>query len=300
MDATDIPQEHRARSGQGGQTHFPDSGSKRNLLVVTRGHAFQRDPFYDMFEDNPAIEWSAVEHPAAQLLFNPEAARHFDCYVLYDMPGIQFVRDGDRKPIFHPPPAFYQQGLLTMLERGTPLVVLHHAIAAWPAWPQWADIVGGRFHYQPVEQAGQVKPDSGYRLNVTHRISPVSDHPIVAGLESFELTDELYLFEVHTADIEPLLVSDFSFTDSEFFSARRALEGHMNDRQGWQHPPGSSLVGWVKHYANSPIVYLQCGDGPAAYRHPQFRQLLYQAIDWACSAQARSWVEQRIAAEHQQ
>src|SRR5690606_26059301 len=169
MDASDIPEEHQARSGRGGQTHFPTPGSKRNLLVVTRGHAFQRAPFFELFEDNPAIEWSAVEHPAAQLLFNPEAARHFDCYVLHDMPGIQFVREADRKPVFHPPPAFYQQGLLAMLEQGTPLVVLHHAIAAWPAWPQWADIVGGRFHYQPVALPGKQQPDSGYRLNVTHR-----------------------------------------------------------------------------------------------------------------------------------
>lgn len=295
MDASDIPEEHQARSGRGGQTHFPAPGTKRNLLVVTRGHAFQRDHFYEIFEDNPAIEWSAVEHPAAQLLFNPEAAKHFDCYVLYDMPGIQFVREGDRKPIFHPPPAFYQQGLLAMLEQGTPLVVLHHAIAAWPAWPQWADIVGGRFHYQPVEQAGK-QPDSGYRLNVTHRVSPVSEHPITAGLQPFELTDELYLFDVHTADVEPLLVSDFKFTDREFFSAGRALAGYMNDRKGWQHPPGSPLIGWVKHYANSPIVYLQCGDGPSAYRHPQFRQLLNNAVDWACSAQARDWVKERIDA----
>ena len=297
---TDILQEHRARSGRGGQTHFPKPGTKRNVLVVTGGHAFQRDPFFELFEGNPSIEWSAVDHPAAQLLFNPQAASHFDCYVLYDMPGIEFIREGNCKPVFHPPPAIYREGLLAMLEQGTPLVVLHHAIAAWPAWPQWADIVGGRFRYQPVEQGGLVKPDSGYRLNVTHRISPVSQHPIVAGLAPFDMTDELYLFDVHTEDVEPLLISDFDFTDSQFFSARRALEGHLNDRQGWHHPPGSALIGWVKHYANSPIVYLQCGDGPSAYRHPLFRVLLGNAIDWACSASARDWVRQRIAARPQQ
>jgi len=293
MGASDIPREHQTRSGRNGQTHFPAPGSKRNLLVVTRGHAFQRDPFYDIFESNPRIEWSAVEHPAAQLLFTPEAAKHFDCYVLYDMPGIQFVREGSCKPIFHAPPAFYQQGLLAMLEQGTPLVVLHHAIAAWPAWPQWADIVGGRFHYQSAEKTGEKLPDSGYRLHVKHRVSPVSEHPIVAGLPPFDLTDELYLFDVNTDDVEPLLVSDFEFTDRNFFSARRALEGHMNDREGWTHPPGSALIGWVKHYANSPIVYLQCGDSPTAYTHPQFRQLVSNAIDWACSQQARAWVRTR-------
>ena len=293
MDLSDIPEEHRARSGRGGQTHFPVPGSKRNLLVVTGGHAFQRDPFYEIFESNTQIEWSAVEHPAAQLLFTPEIARHFDCYVLYDMPGIQFVRDGDRKPIFHAPPDFYQQGLLAMLEQGVPLVVLHHAIAAWPAWPLGEDILGGRFHYQPYSDGDALRPDSGYRLNVTHRITPVSGHPIVEGLAPFDLTDELYLFHVHAGDVEPLLVSDFRFQQDQFFSARRALEGHMNDRQGWDHPSGTALIGWVKHYGNSPIVYLQCGDGPLTYGDPQFRRLLYNAIDWACSPQAREWVRKR-------
>lgn len=288
-----IPEEHRERSGRGGQTHFPESGSKHNVLVVTRGHAFQRDPFYAMFEDNPDIEWSGVEHPAAQLLFNTQAARHFDCYVLYDMPGIEFKRHGDRKPLFHSPPAFYRDGLMAMLEQGVPLVMLHHACAAWPDWSEWAEIVGGRFLYQPGPLRGVQRSDSGYRLQVRHRVSPVSDHPITAGLQPFELEDELYLFEVFEEDVEPLLRSDFDFVAGQFHSASRALQGYLNDSSGWEHEPGSNLVGWVKHYRNSPIVYLQCGDGPATYSNPQYRALLANAIRWACSEQAREWVRQR-------
>jgi len=290
-----IPEEHRGRSGKGGQTHFPAPGNKHNVLVVTRGHAFQRDPFYAMFEDNPQIEWSAVEHPAAQLLFNPQAAAHFDCYVLYDMPGIEFKRHGDRQPLFHEPPAFYREGLLAMLEAGVPLVLLHHACAAWPAWPEWAEIVGGRFLYQPGRLRGVQRPDSGYRLGVRHRVSAAGPHPITDGLAAFELEDELYLFEVFEEDVEPLLRSDFDFTEDRFYSASRALQGHLNDREGWHHAPGSNLVGWLKHYRNSPVVYLQCGDGPAAYGHPQFRQLLANAIRWACSEEAAAWVRERNA-----
>lgn len=288
-----IPEEHRGQSGRGGQTHFPGPGGRHNILVVTRGHAFQRDPFYAMFEDNPDIEWSGVEHPAAQLLFTPEAARHFDCYVLYDMPGIEFKRHGDRKPVFHSPPAFFRDGLMDMLEQGFPLVILHHACASWPDWPEWAEIVGGRFLYEPGVLRGEPRPDSGYRLGVRHRVQPVGEHPITAGIGPFELDDELYLFEVFEEDVEPLLRSDFDFTAAQFHSASRALQGHLNDSSGWQHGPGSNLIGWVKHYRNSPIVYLQCGDGPATYNHPQFRALLASAIRWACSADAAAWARQR-------
>ncbi len=71
-------------------------------LLTTRGHPFARDHFYKVFEANPDIEYSAVEHPAAQYMFNPEFARNFDCYVMYDMPGIEFNRDpnGNGMPRF--------------------------------------------------------------------------------------------------------------------------------------------------------------------------------------------------------
>jgi len=211
--------------------------------------------------------------------------------VLYDRPGIEFIRHGEGVPVFHPPPAQYRDGLLAMLEQGTPLVILHHAGAAWPAWPAWADIVGARFLYQPCGNT----PDSGMRMSVTHTVRPVPKHPVTQGIEPFPLTDELYLWQVCEEDVVPLLRSDFTFTDAHFYSAREALAGRLNSREGWQHPPGSNLVGWVKSSGNSPIVYLQCGDGPDAYAHPSFRALLANAIRWASSPAAAAWARQRRA-----
>ena len=37
-------------------------------------------------------------------------------------------------------------------------------------------------------------------------------------------------------------------------------------------------MGWIKTYRNSPIVYLQFGDGPATYGNEKFRRILRQAI----------------------
>lgn len=280
------------QSGRGGQTFFPPKGTKNNVLLVTRGHGFARDEFYAVFEDNQDIEWSGVEHPAAQLMFSPEMASHFDCYVLYDMPGIEFKRHGDGVPRFHEPPAFFKDGLLAMLEAGKPLVILHHACAAWPAWPEWAEIVGARFLYQPMTVHGVHQPDSGYRHEVRHRVRPVCAHPITEGVAEFELMDELYLFDVFEDAVIPLFRSDFTFTDERFYSAKLALAGRMNANEGWRHAPGSNLVGWVKRYRNSPIVYLQFGDGPSAYRNPAFRQVLKNAIRWACAPEALHWARE--------
>ena len=105
MADDDIPDYHDTRSSRAsptGATFWPDDPNRKKVLLVTRGHPFARDPFYNIFESNPDIEYSAVEHPAAQYMFNPEFASHFDCYVQYDMPGIQFNPGGP--PSFIEPP----------------------------------------------------------------------------------------------------------------------------------------------------------------------------------------------------
>lgn len=291
-EGDEVPEYHRGRSSRNrsGSTEWPDRTERDHVLVVTRGHPFARDPFFSIFEANGDIEWSHIEHPAAQKAFTPEFSAGFDCYVLYDMPGIVF-RPGDT-PRFYDPPADYREGVLAMCDAGFPLVILHHAAAAWPTWPEWDELVGARFLYQPGEIRGRAVPDSGYVIDVPHRVSPVADHPICAGIEPFDLVDELYLNQVHEGDVTPLFRSDADFVDTNFFSSANALAGRMNDREGWSHAPGSNLVGWVKTHRRSPIVYLQFGDGPATYANPNFRQILANAIAWASSRAARLWADE--------
>lgn len=288
-DGDEVPGYHRSgrRRSRSGSTRWPDRTQRHHVLLVTRGHPFARDPFFAIFEANGAIEWSHIEHPAAQRAFQPEFAAGFDCYVLYDMPGIVFQPGG--APVVYDPPPFFVDGLRAMGDAGFPLVVMHHAAAAWPSWPEWAELVGGQFLYQAGESRGRPRPDSGYVIDVPHTVRPVTDHPITAGIEPFELVDELYLANVFEDSVTPLFRSDYDFVDTNFYSAANALEGRLNDREGWSHPPGSNLVGWVKTWRNSPIVYLQFGDGPATYGNGTFRRILAQAIDWACSADARVW-----------
>ena len=92
--------------------------------------------------------------------------------------------------------------------------------------------------------------------------------------------DELYLAEVFETDVEPLIRADSPFTRDRFYSAAAAVAGRMNDNAGWEHPPGSNLVGWTRRAHNSPVVYLQPGDGPDAYDNPNVRNLIEDAIRW--------------------
>ena len=218
----------------------------------------------------------------------------FAACVCYDMPGVDFTAAEPAAPV--PPDPEFRQGLLDLLETGMGMVFLHHSIAAWPAWPAYADIVGGRFHYRPAELRGRHWPDSGYRHKVAHRLRVVADHPVTRGLpDEFAMTDELYLCPVFEADVEPLLRSDYAFEDGNFYSAGRAVAGELNSREGWQHPPGSNLVAWVKHYRNSPIVYIQGGDDAEAYANAHYRVLIHNAIRWVASEDAHHWARERRA-----
>tara|TARA_B110000046_G_scaffold181401_2_gene213579 strand:- start:4566 stop:5456 length:891 start_codon:yes stop_codon:yes gene_type:complete len=287
-DLDDVPDYHRVLAPA--TTALPQQGDKLNVLLITRGHPFDRERFFDVFDSNSDIQYSNVEHPAAQYMCNPQMAEHFDCYVHYDMPGIEFGVGG---PQYFEPPEFYKQGVRAMGDAGCPLVILHHAAAAWPAWPEWSEIVGGQFLYTPMQSRGVDHTDSGYKIDVTHTVSPAMDHPITHGVEPFEIIDEVYLSQVFEDSIIPLFTSSWEFKCNNFYSAANAVvRGELNSNQDWDHPNGSNLVGWIKTYQNSPVVYLQLGDGPAAYQNANFRRILAQAIKWASSDEARSWARE--------
>jgi type 1 glutamine amidotransferase len=262
------------------------------VLVVTGGHPFEMEPFLDVFRGVAGISWEHVQAPEARECFRGGKAGLWDAIVCYDMQGIEFRKP--EPPRFEMPPADYASGIVQMLEAGQGIVFLHHAMSAWPAWPLWPRIVGGRWHYMPGELDGTQFPASGYTREVEHRISAVDPgHPICAGLEEgFSIVDEVYLNPVLTEIIHPILRTDYPMDSSAFYSGELAITGHMYSSDGWSHPPGTGLVGWVKTAGQSPVAYLQPGHGPAAYANASFRTLMSNAIGWVASADAREWAKQ--------
>lgn len=270
-----------------------DYRSECRALVSVKGHPYPRDAFFALFEQMDGVSYTAVEQPASQVLLSPDHAADYDAIVLYDMPGIDF---SSQPPQLVPPPRRFCDNFLALLAQGKGMVFLHHAIAGWPLWPEYGEIVGGRFLYLPGEVRGQARPDSGYRHEVDYTAKVLADHPVTHGVaSSFAMHDELYLYQVFEEEVTPLLASDYSHDRDHFYSAQRAVNGHMYSREDWEPGGGSPLLGWVKHYGNSPIVYLQMGDGEAAYDNPSFQRLLDNALRWVASPAAHSWARGRAA-----
>jgi type 1 glutamine amidotransferase len=254
-----------------------------NCLISVRGHPFDRTAFDAIFQDMAGINAVMVDQPAAARLMTPDGMRGFDVLVLYDMPGLDF-QSGVGAPAYLSPDRALQSGFRALLEQGTGVVALHHALAGWPDWPAYGEWLGGRFLYHSGTVRGVNWPDSGYAHNMEYFVEKVADHPVTEGIPGrFAIKDELYLCPVFENSVTPLLCASIQFTSDHFRSAELALRGRLHDRGGWTHPKGSNVIGWAKTAINSRLVYLQPGDGPSAYNNSYYRRLLRNAIEWAAA-----------------
>ena len=261
----------------------PRSAAALEVLVVTGGRRFARDPFFEMLDSIEDASFTHVEHPAAELFFDPERGRRYDAFLLFDVPGVECAGAEVR---FHRPSKALMDGFQALLDAGQGMVFLHHAIAGWPTWAGYGSIVGARFLLAPARVRGVDYPESGVRRGVRHRVTPaVSGHPVLEGLEhGFEIEDEVYLCPLFAGDVTPLLASDASFDDADFRPVTASLAGRDASREGWSHPQGSPLVAWTQRRGQSALVTVTCGDGPPAWTNPGLRRLLANALHWAATA----------------
>jgi uncharacterized protein len=257
------------------------------VVVITRGHPFDASSFFAMWDALPDVSWRHLEHPHATEAIARGEVDESEVLCFYDMPGIEFERGVGARLI--PPPAAYVEGLTRLADAATPMLFLHHAIAGWPAWAEYADWIGGRFLYEPTILHDIAWPDSGYRHEVAQTLTVVDGaHPVTAGLPAhFDLVDETYLCPVFTDNVTPLLRTSAPRTDDEFYSAALAVRGELHSRRDWHHPRGSDLAAWTKPIRASTAVYVQPGDGPSAYENKAYRQLLANSVSWLASTRTR-------------
>jgi uncharacterized protein len=265
-----------------------DAGRPLRLLAITGGHRVDLDAFTGMLAGICAERGWVFAHavqPAAQDWLGPDSRGVFDAILCYDLPGLALRRGTAPRPV--PPGPGVAGRLAGLLEAGQGFVFLHHALAGWPAWPGWAEVLGGRYHYAPAPLRGRSWPDSGFRYaRYTARVAD-PDHPVCAGVADFTLSDELYCCPVFAADVHPLLRADAEA--GSFRETYYEVLGTPRHGPPWQHPAASDLIGWAKTAGRSPVVYLQPGDGPDTFAHPGYRRLVANAVAWVSSADARGW-----------
>ncbi|MGV0036045.1 MAG: ThuA domain-containing protein [Candidatus Azotimanducaceae bacterium WSBS_2022_MAG_OTU7] len=273
---------------------------KTQVLIVSKGHAYNHDAFLAMFAEDEDIETTLVEQPAAQVLLRPENIARFDAVLFYDMsgiPNIGLLHDGANDTGV--PPADYVASMEALLESGKGIVLLNHGTVSWPDWPLWREIHGSSFMLSAGEVFGDSVQGSGYRgghgphPNPTFTLTPVdANHPVTEGLETgFTVADEIYIKSPNfEAGVLPLMRSDYEYVAGNFTAPPLAPP---EEQENWDHPPGSNLVVWANAARNSPVVASDIGDSPEAYENEGFRRLLKNALLWVVSDDAKQWAASR-------
>ncbi len=256
-----------------------------NVTWLAGGHPFDREALVEMIAAVPDTIGRLVEWPQAAGLFTSNGVERLmaecDVLALYDLPGITFRR-GDT-PIMDEPSEETKAAWLRIVDAGLPVLAMHHAIASWPTWEFFAELLKGRFHYAPAHLRDIEWPDSGWANPVAQNLRVVRpEHPVCQGLPSvFPLTDETYQCPIFDDEITTLIVTDAPRDADHHASAYATIR--RVDQGDWSHPDASSAVAWTHTYANSTVVYLQPGDGPEAFRHPVYRCLISNSIHWLAS-----------------
>jgi len=215
---------------------------KLHGLIITGGHGFREEPFFEMFDSFENFSYDAVVFPEAFEKLTPESAEPYDALIFYDMwPEITPEQ---------------QSAFLNILRQGKGIVSLHHTIISYRNWEEYPNIIGGRYSPEPQIRDGVEIPAGTFKHGVQFTVNIADpNHPITQGLQDFEIVDETYNNFWVSKDAHVLLTTE--------------------------HPDSGPVIGWTNHYGNSKVVYIQLGHDELAYGNESYRRLVHQAICWA-------------------
>jgi type 1 glutamine amidotransferase len=90
------------------------------------------------------LTYQVAELPAAFDMFLPENRNKYDVLVFYHM--WQTITDEQARM------------LADCISQGKPLVALHHSICAYDDWPEYVNIIGGKYFHKPTTLNGKEYP----------------------------------------------------------------------------------------------------------------------------------------------
>jgi len=214
-----------------------DTG-KVDLLVVTGGHGYDTAEFIQMFEALPGISFEMALKPEAWEML--AAGKEFDVIAFYDM-WMEPISEEEKNTF------------LNEFEKGTGIVFMHHCLASHPEWPEYVQLVGGKYNHEDFTPDTNLRSDFMHDIVLQVRVVD-KNHPVTLGLEDFEILDEGYSNTTKLSGVQNLLEPS--------------------------HPDCDPCIGWTHSVYNSKVVYLMGGHDKHAYEHPSFRQLVSNAVNF--------------------
>lgn len=127
------------------------------------------------------------------------------------------------------------------LRSGGGVLALHTASICFDDWPEWAAAVGGTWRWGTSSHP----PLGAMRVDVA-----APEHPLVADIDAFTITDERYSELDLAPDLQPLLVAD-----------------------------GQPML-WAREHGGGRVVYDALGHHPPSYEVAGHREIVRRAVAW--------------------
>lgn len=212
------------------------------ILVITGGHDYKIPEFNQMLSSfAPGITYQVAEFPGAYDMFLRENRGKYDVLVFYHM--WQKITDEQEKVFAE------------CIREGKPVVALHHSICAFDDWPEYWNIIGGKYFHKTTTFNGKEYQPCSYIHDLHFNVHVANTkHPVTKGVTDFPVFDETYKGYYVEDGVTPLLTTD--------------------------EPSSTPLIGWAKTYGKARIVVLQSGHDAPTFADENFRRLLKQAILW--------------------
>ena len=205
--------------------------------VITGGHGYDVRNFHRLFRSLPGV-YAYIQHMDDFASARPYVRDGYDAVLFYTM-----LMDGpsDDVPWYAGRP---KTALEHLGETAQGIVLLHHAILAYPQWPIWSEMVGIR------ERSFGHHPEQTLHVEIANPA-----HPITTGLNAWEMADETYMMDEPDADSDILLTAD--------------------------HPKSMSAIAWTRMYKRARVVCFQSGHDNLTWSNPNFGEIVARAIQWA-------------------
>jgi uncharacterized protein len=212
------------------------------LAVITGGHSFDVQPFHQLFRSLPGID-AYIQHTDEFSSEPQEMWDSYDALVFYSM-----FRDTpqDDGPWYTGKPKTVLEHLG---ETKQGIVILHHALLAYPDWSIWDEITGmAARHLRSYHSNEQI------RVDVTDR-----QHPVAKGVNPWEMVDETYVMD-ETIMPDAVPGNHICLTTQHLVSMRH--------------------IGWTRQYRQARVFCFASGHGSATYGDPNFQAVLANGIRW--------------------
>ncbi len=206
------------------------------LAVITGGHGYDVRNFHRFFRSLPGVD-AYIQHMDDFAAARAEVRDGYDVALFYTM-----LMDGpsDDGPWYAGRP---QSALAHLGETEQGIILLHHAILAYPQWPVWNEIAGIE------DRSFRHHPEQKLRIEIA---SP--EHPITAGRCAWEMEDETYMMDGPGADSEILLTAD--------------------------HPKSMQAIAWARTHKRARVLCFQSGHDNLTWANPGFAETVARAIRW--------------------